>query len=189
VFFHGPPEKLQAIVTSAMLYLFYSDFTPMKPPVTIVDSVSKYRSSIRMILTKIGWAEQYIASAEQNMQHFSQDTENYGVYLAVIGEVACGFLYVQYYAWNQLCQIQGLAVDPDVQRQGIASALVGRAEEFAKSKNARGIYVDTPTLNSGGRKFYEAMGYEMGYIMPRYYEDQLDGVTYQKFFESVKEER
>ena len=160
----------------------------MKPPVTILDHSSKYQSSIRLILTKIGWAEQYIASAEQNMQHFSQDTENYGVYLAVSREVACGFLYVQYYAWNQLCQIQGLAVDPDVQRQGIASALVGRAEDFAKSRHARGIYVDTPMLNTGGRKFYEAMGYQMGYIMPRYYEDTLDGVTYQKFFEAVTAE-
>jgi ribosomal protein S18 acetylase RimI-like enzyme len=43
--------------------------------------------------------------------------------------------------------------------------------------------VDTPTSNTGGRKFYEAIGYQLGYIMPRYYEDRLDGVTYQKFFE------
>jgi ribosomal protein S18 acetylase RimI-like enzyme len=134
-----------------------------------------------MILTKIGWAEQYISSAEQSMYHLSQDTQNYGVYMAVVDEAATDFLYVQYYAWNQLCQIHGLAVDPEVQRQGTASALVTCAEDFAKSKNARGIYVDTPTLNIGGRKFYEAIGYQMGYIMPRYYEDQLDGVTYQNF--------
>lgn len=119
------------------------------------------------------------------MHNLSQDAESYGVYMAAISEVAVGFLYVQYYAWNQLCQIHGLAVDPDAQRQGIASALVARAENFAKSKNARGIYVDTPTLNTGGRKFYEAIGYQLGYIMPRYYEDQLDGVTYQKFFNVV----
>lgn len=81
-----------------------------------------------------------------------------------------------------MCQIQGLAVSPEFQRQGIASALVARAEEFARSKNARGIYVDTPTSNTRGRWFYEAIGYQPGYIMPRYYEDGLDGVTYQKFF-------
>ena len=160
----------------------------MKPPVTILDYSPKYRSAIRRILTKIGWAEQYISSAEQNMPHLSRDTENYGVYVAAIGEIAVGFLYVQYYAWNQLCQIQGLAVDPDVQRQGIASTLVTHAEEFAKSKNARGLYVDTPILNTGGRKFYEAAGFQLGYVMPRYYEDQLDGVTYQKFFEAVNVE-
>ena len=154
----------------------------MKPSVAIIDYMPGYQSSIRAILTKIGWAEQYIASAEQNMHNLSLDKENYGVYLAVAGDSAVGFLYVEYYAWNQLSQIQGLAVDPDFQRQGIASALVTRAEEFARSKHARGIYVDTPTKNTRGRKFYEAVGYRLGYIMPRYYEDGLDGVTYQKFF-------
>lgn len=157
----------------------------MKPVITILDYSPKYQSSIRTILTKIGWAEQYISSAEENMYRLYQDNENYGVYMAVIGEAAVGFLYVQSYGWNQLCQIHGLAVDPDVQHQGVASALVQRAEDFAKSKKARGIYVDTPTLNTGGRKFYEAVGYQLGYIMPRYYEDKLDGVTYQKFFDAV----
>ena len=151
--------------------------------ITILDYSPEYRSSIRQILAKIGWAEQYISSAEQNVQNLAQDKENHGVYVAVKEAEATGFLYVQYYAWNQLCQIHGLAVSPEFQRQGVASALVARAEEFAHSKDARGIYVDTPTTNSGGRKFYEAIGYQLGYIMPRYYEDHLDGVTYQKFFE------
>ena len=155
----------------------------MKPAIPILDHSPEYQPSIRRILTKIGWAEQYTSAAEQNMRNLSQDKENYGVYVAATGEIAAGFLYVQYYAWNQLCQIHGLAVDPDFQRQGIAAALVGRAEEFARSKQARGIYVDTPTSNTGGRRFYEAIGYQLGYIMPRYYEDRLDGVTYQKFFE------
>jgi len=160
----------------------------MKPAVAILDYSPKYFQSIRTILTKIGWAEQYIASAEQNMDRLYQDRENYGVYVAVSGDAAVGFLYVQYYAWNQLCQIHGLAVDPDVQHRGVASALVARAEDFARTKKARGIYVDTPTANTGGRKFYEAVGYEVSYIMPRYYEDGLDGVTYQKFFHAVKVE-
>ncbi len=157
----------------------------MKPAVAIIDYLPKYQSSIRAILTKIGWAEQYVTSAEQNMHNLSLDKENYGVYQAIAGEIAVGFLYVQFYAWNQLCQIHGLAVDVDFHRQGIASALVARAEEFARSKKARGIYVDTPTTNTRGRRFYEAIGYQLGYIMPRYYEDGLDGVTYQKFFENT----
>ena len=158
------------------------DFTPMNPAIAIIDYTPGYQSSIRAILTKIGWAEQYIAPAEQNMHNLSLDKENYGVYLAVTDKRAVGFLYVQYYIWNQLCQIHGLAVDVDFHRQGIASRLVGRAEEFARSKKARGIYVDTPTNNTRGRKFYESIGYQLGYIMPQYYEAGLDGVTYQKFF-------
>lgn len=154
----------------------------MEPTITILDYSPEHRSSIRRILTKIGWAEQYISAMEATADSFSKDKENYGVDLAVSNGNAVGYLYVQYYAWNQLCQIQGLAVSPEFQRQGVASALVARAEEFAHSKYARGIYVDTPTTNTGGRKFYEALGYRLGYLMPSYYEDGLDGVTYQKFF-------
>lgn len=157
----------------------------MAQTVTILDYSPDYQPSIRKILTKIGWAEQYIAAMESAVEIFSKDKNTYGTYLAVSNGEGVGYLYVQYYAWNQLCQIQGLAVDPGCQRQGIASALVARAEEFAKGKKARGIYVDTPTTNTGGRKFYEAIGFQPGYIMPRYYEDQLDGVTYQKFFTGI----
>ncbi|HET9909944.1 MAG TPA: hypothetical protein VFQ23_25070 [Anaerolineales bacterium] len=63
---------------------------------------------------------------------------------------------------------------------------IGWAEQFALAKKARGIYVDTPTLNTGGRSFYEAAGYQLGYIMPRYYEDEMDGVTYQKFWRAYE---
>jgi ribosomal protein S18 acetylase RimI-like enzyme len=155
----------------------------MESAIAFRDYSPEHHQSIRRILAKIGWAEQYISAMELAADVFSKDKEYYGAYLAVSNGNAVGFLYVQYYAWNQLCQIQGLAVSPEFQRQGIASTLVARAEEFARSKNARGIYVDTPTTNSGGRKFYEAIGYQFGYIMPRYYEDGMDGVTYQKFFE------
>ena len=51
------------------------------------------------------------------------------------------------------------------------------------------MYVDTPTLNRKGRDFYEAIGYRFGYELPRYYEDELDGVTYQKFFAEVRSQK
>jgi ribosomal protein S18 acetylase RimI-like enzyme len=152
---------------------------------SIVDYSPEYKSSIRSVLTKIGWAEGYISAMEGAADIFSKDKENCAVYLALAEKEPVGYLYVQYYAWNQLCQIQGLAVSPNFQRRGVASALAARAEEFARLKHARGIYVDTPTSNTGGRNFYEAIGYQLGYIMPRYYEASLDGVTYQKFFSGM----
>jgi ribosomal protein S18 acetylase RimI-like enzyme len=160
----------------------------MQQSITIIDYLPKYHPYIRRILTKIDWAEQHISAMESAADAFSKDRENCGVYLAMANDEAIGYLYVQYYAWNQLCQIQGLAVSPDFQRRDVASTLVVRAEQFARSKNARGMYVDTPTTNTGGRKFYEAIGYQLGYIMPRYYADGLDGVTYQKFFNGMQKE-
>lgn len=144
-----------------------------------------HQPAIRRILERIGWAEQYIAAAERNAEAFAQDPSVYGVFIAADGAAVVGFIYVQFYEWNRLAQIQGLAVDPGSHRQGVASELVKYAERFARERGARGMYVDTPTLNQRGRSFYEAIGYGYGYEMPRYYEDNLDGVTYQKFFDGV----
>lgn len=154
----------------------------MMTTVSITDYSPSHQAAIRRILERIGWAEQYIVAAEQNAEDFSQNPEVYGVYIATVRDAVVGFVYVQFYEWNRLAQIQGLAVDPNYHRQGVATELVKRAERFAREKGARGVYVDTPTLNRKGRDFYEAIGYSYGYEMPRYYEDKLDGVTYQKFF-------
>jgi len=150
--------------------------------VSITDYTHEHHPAIRAILERIGWAEQYIGAAEKNADIYSRDPETYGIYLAVLDAEVVGFVYVQYHEWNQLAQIQGLAVDPRLHRRGIATKLMARAEQFAREKHARGIYVDTPTLNQRGRSFYEAVGYKFGYEMPKFYEDELDGVTYQKFF-------
>ena len=139
------------------------------------------RSAIRSILEAIGWDEHYIVHFEQAAESFA-GRDDTAVYLARLDTTRAGFLFVQFYAWNRLSQIQGLAVDPAFHRRGVASALVAQADIFARDRGSRGIYVDTPTANTGGRRFYEAAGYQLGYIMPRYYEDALDGVTYQKFF-------
>lgn len=154
----------------------------MKTRVPIVNYSNQYRSAIRRIIEQIGWAEQYITAAEQNADVFSQNPHIYGVYIAMSSDVPIGFIFVQFHAWNLLAQIQGLAVDPNYHRQGVASALIDKAEVFARVKQARGIYVDTPVSNAKGRSFYEAVGYKFAYLMPRYYEHDLDGVTYQKFF-------
>jgi ribosomal protein S18 acetylase RimI-like enzyme len=157
----------------------------MMTEVSITDYSPPHQAAIRRILERIGWAEQYVVAAKQNAKDFSQNREMYGVYIATVDGSAVGFVYVQFYEWNRLAQIQGLAVEPSYQRRGVAAELVKKAEGFAREKGARGVYVDTPTLNQKGRDFYEAIGYSYGYEMPRYYEDNLDGVTYQKFFDGV----
>lgn len=162
---------------------------PLRAKMVMKASITNYspacQSDIRRILERIGWAEQYIVAAERNAEVFSRDKSVSDVFLATVGSSVVGFIYVQFHEWNRLAQIQGLAVDPGYQRQGVASELVRNAERFARERGARGIYVDTPTLNQRGRSFYEAIGYGHGYVMPRYYEDNLDGVTYQKFFDDA----
>lgn len=94
----------------------------------------------------------------------------------------CGFVSAQLYGWNRLVQIHGLAVASDRRRQGVGAGLVEAAEEFAMERKARGVYVDTPVDNEAARAFYKAIGYSEAYRMPRYYSDEVDGVTFTKFF-------
>jgi ribosomal protein S18 acetylase RimI-like enzyme len=93
-----------------------------------------------------------------------------------------GFVCVEYREWNCLGQVQGLAVDPAHKRRGIASKLVGRVEEFVRTEGGRGLYADTPVTNEIGRSFYEALGFWQAYLMPEYYDEGLDGVSYLKLF-------
>jgi ribosomal protein S18 acetylase RimI-like enzyme len=155
--------------------------------IAIQPQIVPYQTSdqphIRRILQSIGWNERYILAFEHTAESFAQNNDT-AVFMARQDAATVGFIFVEYRAWNRLAQIQGLAVDPALQRQGAASALVAQAERFAREHHARGIYVDTPTTNDGGRRFYEAIGYRSGYVMPRYYDDALDGITYQKFFDN-----
>jgi ribosomal protein S18 acetylase RimI-like enzyme len=51
-----------------------------------------------------------------------------------------------------------------------------------RAEGGRGLYVDTPVTNEIARSFYEALGYRQAYVMPEYYDEGLDGVTYLKLF-------
>jgi ribosomal protein S18 acetylase RimI-like enzyme len=145
----------------------------------------RHRRGVREILAKNGWQEPYIAGQLAGLDVLSGDQP-----LGTCGKVCVSeaedrlsrFVCVEYREWNRLGQLQGLAVDPDLKRRGIASDVVHRAEEFVRAEGGRGLYVDTPVTNEVGRSFYEALGYRQAYVMPEYYDEGLDGVTYLKLF-------
>lgn len=136
---------------------------------------------IAEILTKIGWAAQYVEGQKKYINKLMHDDEG-NVYVSEQGGSVVGFIQVQHYRWNHLSSVPGLVVLPDYQRQGIASALMTYIEKESQIRGNRGVYVDTPVNNHEARAFYKAQGFKEGYIMPHYYEDGLDGITFQKFF-------
>jgi ribosomal protein S18 acetylase RimI-like enzyme len=145
----------------------------------------RHRSGVREILAKNGWEDRYIAGQLAGLDALSGDPlpgTRSKVCVCEVRERLSGFVCVEYRQWNRLGQLQGLAVDPAFKRRGIASELVHRAEEFVRAEGGRGLYVDTPVTNEVGRSFYEALGYRQAYVMPEYYEEGLDGVTYLKLF-------
>jgi ribosomal protein S18 acetylase RimI-like enzyme len=145
----------------------------------------RHRGRVGEILAKNGWEDRFIAGQLAKLDALSGDALP-----GTMGRVCVpgaeerfgGFVCVEYREWNHLGQVQGLAVDPALKRRGIASELVRRAEEFVRAEGGRGLYADTPVTNETGRGFYKALGYRQAYVMPEYYDEGLDGVTYLKLF-------
>ena len=145
----------------------------------------RHRPGVREVLAKIGWEGHYIAGQLAGLDVLSGDPlpgRRGKVCVCEVEERLSGFVCVEYREWNRLGQLQGLAVDPALKRRGIASDLVRRVEEFVRGEGGRGLYADTPVTNEIGRSFYEALGYRQAYVMPEYYDEGLDGVTYLKLF-------
>ena len=145
----------------------------------------RHRGSVRDTLAKNGWEEHYIAGQLDALDIHSAEASpgSHGrVYVHEAEDRVSGFVSVEFREWNRLGQLHGLAVDPDLKRRGIASALVGKAEGYVQEEGGRGVYVDTPVTNEPARSFYEALGYRQAYVMPEYYDEGLDGVTYLKLF-------
>lgn len=155
-----------------------------KPPLkdfTIRSFDQSDMKDIADILRKIGWASQYVEGQQRYINKLIHDDEG-NVYVSDKDGQVDGFIQVHHYLWNQLSSVPGLVVSPDYHRQGIGGDLMAYIEKESQIRGNRGVYVDTPVDNHEARAFYKAQGYAEGYIMPRYYEDGLDGVTYQKFF-------
>jgi ribosomal protein S18 acetylase RimI-like enzyme len=137
--------------------------------------------SIRRTLAAESWTLEQIEGQLQVIREMAKSDTGL-VAVAENEDRFSGFLSAQLYSWNRLIQIHGLAVVPGSRGQGIGSLLLGAAARFARVTGARGVYVDTPVDNEAARAFYNANGYAAAYEMPRYYSDELDGVTYTNFF-------
>ena len=155
----------------------------------VIDIVSydavRHRRGVREVLTKNGWEERYIAGQLAGLDVLLGDSlpgTRAKICVSETDDGLSGFVSVEYREWNHLGHLQELAVDPALKRRGIASALVHGAEEFVRGEGGRGHYADTPVTNGIARAFYKALGYQEAYVMPEYYGEGLDGVTYLKLF-------
>lgn len=140
-----------------------------------------YISGITQLLSQTGWTSEQISGQLESVSCLSKSDNNL-VAIAIERETVIGFLSLEIHCWNNLAQIQGLVIDMNHRRKGVASMLIQYAEKFATQKKVRGIYVDTPTDNHSARKFYEKNGFRKSYVMPEYYNKGKDGITYQKMY-------
>jgi ribosomal protein S18 acetylase RimI-like enzyme len=142
---------------------------------------SEAAPTVAALLQEHGWSAPQIAGQLEALGTLARSEDGLSLTATADRELA-GFISVQIHRWNRLAQIHGVAVRRGLFRRGYATQLVDAAEAFARDHACRGVYVDTPVDNKAGRAFYVACGYAEDYRMTRYYADDLDGVTYVKFF-------
>lgn len=169
------PNKIQSIEDVMTINTLYPVNYNIRP------FTQKDMDKICEILTQTGWAPQYIEGQRRAIEKLTSDEEG-DVSVAVMGDEILGYIQIQHLRWNSLSYIHGLVISPKCRRQGIASALMAHVEEETRIEGNRGVFVDTPVNNHGARALYVVTGYEEAYIMPNYYEDDLDGITYLKLF-------
>lgn len=109
---------------------------------------------IGTVLGRIGWAEQFVRGQLSSIEAFKANRDYARVYVAATANHVVGFSTVLFEPWNWLGQIHGLVVDPQWWRHGLAARLILEAEAFIQEFGRRGIFVDTPINNDGGRRFY-----------------------------------
>ena len=145
--------------------------------------VDSDRPSVQALLQAIGWEPQYIQGQLDSLSVLHRDP--HGRVLVATAEAGlAGYVSVLFARWNRLGQVHGLAVAPGFRRRGVASTLLGAAEQFVREQGGRGVFVDTPVNNTAARAFYAANGFQEAYVMPEYYAEGLDGVTFLKLFRS-----
>jgi ribosomal-protein-alanine N-acetyltransferase len=87
-------------------------------------------------------------------------------------EVLVGYLITSRYvdAWH----VMNVAVAPDRQRRGIASALLGRLFELTADDDRRGYTLEVRVSNAGAIALYERLGFEQRGIRRGYYTDNRE---------------
>jgi ribosomal protein S18 acetylase RimI-like enzyme len=138
-------------------------------------------AAVAALLRDHAWSAGQIRGQLEALRSLAASEDGVALIATLDGALA-GFISLQIHRWNGLAQIHGLAVGSDLLRRGCATRLVAAVEAVARDRGCRGIYADTPVTNASARAFYVARGYSEDYRMSRYYADDLDGVTYVKFF-------
>ncbi|GAA4100465.1 GNAT family N-acetyltransferase [Actinomadura miaoliensis] len=100
----------------------------------------------------------------------------------VVGYVRLVRAYRDLASAEHVRQIQGLAVDPDERRRGVARALVDAACARAAQEGARRVTLRVLAGNGAARRLYEAAGFAVEGVLPgeffldgRYVDDVLMG--------------
>ena len=76
-------------------------------------------------------------------------------------------------------EIITIGVNPEMRRQGIASAMIGIIEKTLLNQGIKKIFLEVATTNTPAQKLYENMGFKVVGLRPKYY-DGVDAILMSK---------
>ena len=76
------------------------------------------------------------------------------------GEGLSGIATVKYEEWNNRAHLTGIYVAPESKGKGLGHSLIETAIDYAKSKSARCMFVETQNINYPAICFYRKMNFE-----------------------------
>lgn len=112
------------------------------------------------------WPEEASAESDAEMRAWHQQTDA-RVFIAIRPDgSACGFVEVGTRPYAEGCEtspvgyVEGWYVDPDVRQQGYGRALLGAAEEWARSAGYTEMASDALLDNTVSHRAHERSGYD-----------------------------
>jgi len=75
------------------------------------------------------------------------------------GEIA-GFACLKYHDWNKRAEVKGIYVRPAFKGRGIGASLITYSVEYAKTRGARGLWLETQNINYPAIRLYMKTGFQ-----------------------------
>lgn len=83
------------------------------------------------------------------------------IFFAVSEGTVLGQIAMKSY-WNRYCYLEDIGVAKAERQKGVASALIARAEEWARSNNLKGFMLETQDINLAACRLYMRNGFVLG---------------------------
>ncbi|WP_314241963.1 GNAT family N-acetyltransferase [Streptomyces kutzneri] len=80
-------------------------------------------------------------------------------FVALDGDLLCGFAAVGYAPWNRRLTIEDIEVSPGHRGRGIGRALMECAERFARERGADHLWLEVSSVNAPAVHAYRRMGF------------------------------
>ena len=87
--------------------------------------------------------------------------------------------FIVYRITNDEAEIITVGVNPEMRRNGIASAMIGIIEKTLKNQGIKKTFSKISSTNEPAKKLYENLGYKKVGLRPKYY-DGVDAILMAK---------